>query len=611
MKGLGKIALAGLLANALVSPVFAASAIEEQAYEISRKTNLLDLIENAGKLSQFTAEEIQELQQIELIPVMGNSKLYGVPTPITAADNWIENRYSTNLAVTERLAKILLSLIDTKISYMGTLAEKLRSGTAGPLDELRQKASQDLNVEIKEEIVSSCKLAAALTPFDPRLITNFDEALQFIQDSMKILPSVNATVKLAPGYSVKRAAVYSKAKAMLPDLSLKRLIAESSTLIGSKDLPGKSFNNPPEAAGQQAVARQSGLAAMLSRLADDVTGTRVSSAGTSVAFDMYYQMALNWGISSDSPTLGAGSFRFPGVFEAKWPITANVEGNVRCTFDARIRDGYYFQVNTTNEGGIMDLTRKLPDSVERSEVTCEFFDVAGNKLSTDGLVQPGNLPANLPDRNAAANSINVTIQAKIDEFKARSGSRFAATKSMRTEFINAAIASKNGWKALPIPTTREWISQWENLPPSCSKVPRIVKPGSCKWVVSTKYPLGKNVCSEAVIEYDEVCKTVQKRVWEVIEKPVKVFYPNNGETVFDQILNDQAEFKVSSTTTQNAILNIDNDVCIRRVQIANATVNKKADFLTCDSASRLEFEKDATDDVGDGSVTTPGIVIPD
>jgi hypothetical protein len=92
-----------------------------------------------------------------------------------------------------------------------------------------------------------------------------------------------------------------------------------------------------------------------------------------------------------------------------------------------------------------------------------------------------------------------------------------------------------------------------------------------------------------------------------------VVYPKNGETIFDQMLNQEMDYKVNATETQNGVLATENDVCIRRVEISNPTPNRKADFLNCDSKARDEFVERVTDDVNGTPVTppTPGVQIPD
>lgn len=613
MKKIGNILLAGVFAQTLSASAQGASALESNSFELNRITYMKDLVDDAKKAGNFTDAELAELDKIQLIPVYGDKKTYGVPTPITAADNWVENRYSVNLAVTEKLAIANLKLLDTGLSYMGALTERLAAGTVEKEDPALLDAKRDVAAEVQKAFIDICKGAAGLTPFDPREITTFEEALIFVSDVMKILPSVNAQIKLAYGYPMARAAVYSKAKALLPDIKFQRLTPSGATLLSQKDAIGKSLNTATDPNSQQAVAQQEGLRRLQTNLAQDLTGIVVGGAGTTVSLDFTYQLVRAWGVTADSNYLGAGSYMLPGRFEAKWPVSVAVDGNVHCSFNARIREGYYFNVTSTEDGSMADFSNTIPGAIDRSDVKCEFKDSSGKLLSTDGYIPAGALPSNLPDRNAAANSLNVLIGSKIQDFKEQTQRTYTATKSLKTEFLRAAVAAKEGWKVLPVPMRQEDVYRWETVPGNCTKIPREISPRKCKWVVSTKYPRGKQVCQDAVYEFDEVCEQVQRKVWEVIEKPMIVVYPKNGETIFDQMLNQEMDYKVNATETQNGVLAIENDVCIRRVEISNPTPNRKADFLNCDSKARDEFVERVTDDVNGTPVTppTPGVQIPD
>lgn len=595
------------------APAQAGFDLGDYPYVLSKRAQLYDVVLEAKIADQFSEQELAELQGVELIPVRGNSQVFAVPVPVVAATDWKETTYGINLAVTERLVKLCLQLLDSNIAYGATLLEKIRTGTLTPNDPELKKINEDMTDAWKNEFVASAKVAAALTPLDPTLITKFDEALLFVSDALRILPVVRASVNVGYGYSLARAAAFKKASNLLPQYKLIRYIPTESVLMDTTAEAGKSLFKPTSEEAKRSQSQVESMRRLQSKLSQDLVGQVIKSSGTTLGLDFYPNLVFGWGMDSSDPYKGAGVFGIIGNFESKFPVSFQLNGRIDCRFSAHIRDGYIFEVesNTAQEGGFIDMSHRIDRAGEEQEVNCQFTDEKGRILNSQGKVTAADFP-DAPQPEMAANQVNSVLDGQILAFKKKSSDAYEATLSLKKAIVQAAIEAKNGWKALPVPMQRIDIERWQSAPDSCERIPHVIKSGSCKTVYSLKYPLGKRSCTDDVVEYNEICKPVQFKVHETLEQPMKIYYPGPREVSFDRYLTDTMTIEVHSNQTQYVPVSHGSDVCIAREEIADPSPNRKALYTNCDATHQKDFHRQATDDMGgeSGEVGLPGIVVP-
>jgi hypothetical protein len=567
--------------------------------------------------AQLTPAERAEVSHIEIFQDSQDLNTYYYIPPVVVA-GWVENRYSINLELQERLTKRYLEFLDQKEedSALKSIALRTLSG------EDVNKQTEDLTTRLNQMTKAEAALAADFlsyiqamrglmpAPYVDLPATQIDEAFTMASAVLNKVPSVRAQVKLAWGFTQDRAAAFTKLKAIRSDLKFIALPGREDYILKSNGPIIGTAGKAGDTEEQIALTSFESSRKAATALFQNIYGLRVPNAGTTVGMDLYYNLAREWGYSKDNRFQGAGALALEGSFVTRFPISARFEGKVECNFKASVIRKKLFSVEQMPDTALMVDTSEDIDSSERKSIECDLYDSSGRLLSKDGLVQSGHIDASLVPKNISleeyVRTLNAQIQSHIANFTKEHTTDYQAAVSLADNILARAEQMADEWFRYPVPTT-EALRQKLVTEQECKKFPRIDGCLRHGWKKGhgIKSLGDKWICKEDKIVYDEQCKDVQKLVVEAYRKPISV---KAFKMPLDFVRNYDIKttYPIAAATQYFVEVKAPNDTCFKREEIDAPTNNNPARFVACDGATEGEAKKKAIDDVaGNPNIPQP------
>jgi hypothetical protein len=617
MTNVFKSAVKPLLALGLLSsPVYAQLQSQVGGPKFAQPMIATSLL-TADQQATLSYDEANEATNITVYQDAKSPGMYYYIPPVVVSQ-WKENRYSLNIEVQERITKALLELADSDLEVMTQLAAKVSSGdvldSAGADNIKAMLAQIDAVDQAKMNLFVTAmnKLKALLPqPYSDLTISNSEEALALASAAISKIPSTRAQVSLAFGFTQSRADTFNKLKKLRPDIQFNAISAVSDYVFTPNNGQTSSASTPANAAEKLAQQEYESRKKMINTLFQPIFGLRVGTSGTVVGMDLNYGLVRGWRYSKDNPYLGTGEMFFEGGdFVTTFPISARFDGRVKCQFNAEVVKQKIFSVEQMPETVLMVETSTDIDFQDRKTVSCELFDKNDKLISSDGLIQTGNIDASLIPPGSTVDSyatgLNSHIQDKITKFTEENTTLYTAARDLSETIYNQAQSELNGWLNYPVPMLTLTRKKWESSP-ECRDVPRqggCIRHGWKKGHGIKK--LGDEwVCKEYETLYDKQCADVQKLVYESYQKPAKV-RGFSKPVAFERRFDVKKTYEISSQTTATVSVKAKNDACFARKEISNPTPNKPANFTACDGNSQKDAENRATDNVpGETATPTP------
>ncbi len=538
----------------------------------------------------LSAEERSEIIQIQVFQDVRNPKLYYYIPPIVVSQ-WKENRYSIHLELQEKVFALISELANSNLEAMKILTSRVVSDREMTNEEVQSIIAivdtiDKAKLELFKDTLSAYR---SLLPakYANLPINSADDAIALASDIMTKLPSVRASVSLAPGFSKSRAEAFTKVKNILSSTKFVSIAAVNEYTFqpntGSTPSIATSTSTEDKLAQQDYKSRTE----MVNYLFQPIFGLRVTPNGTTVGMDLYYNLVRGWGYSSTNPFAGAGGIAFEGGdFYTSFPISARFDGRVDCQFDGEIIKRKLFKVDQMPGLALMVDNSIDIENSSRSNVKCELRDLQGNLLSADGLIQKGSIdPSIIPPGSSLdsfATGLNSYIQDKIQKFTDENTRQFKAAQDLRDAIFEKAKETSDGYLRMNIPMEEYQKAKWITEP-SCREFPVTV---GCKrhgWKHGHKVKALGDVweCKEPDVVTQKECVDVQKRIIETFQRPVTV----RGfaeEIPFVRNFDVKTTYPVSSQMQSTVRVSAPNDACFARYEISNPNVNNPARFSSCD-----------------------------
>ena len=555
-------------------------------------------------LEQFTGPEKMILQQISVYKDAIDNNSYYTVKPIRALGNWAESKQFINFNAVSKVYRALETLGELdQISMERLVKYASTTDTSKSIEESKvfTESFKNIQAEARATFVSTLQLQAAALNAGQDSIKSFEDALRFLTILLNV-PVAQFKLTAAPAYSLEKIEVIEKFRKVAPQINFFMLQSPGESPVYNLVRPvqgSPSVGETPEDKNGVLQTQYDILSGMNNKsLSNSLQqNIAIATAGTVVGFDLYYNLVAGFG---DTPTeygINDARFDFIGAFERKQPISVNFEGKVKCKFDAKIKDGYVFEIDKQNKYIVNDASHRTETSEEGINLAdCKLYRSDDVAISdSKGAINLALIPPNLGQNADTARKLTALLEQRTAEYKNAFSDKYYAAQSLKNEIINAAVKKANGWKMIPISMREETKYKWGTRQ-ECTQVPY---QGAClksekRWRWQGLRSSYYTTCVQFETLYQNDCKDVQDWIAYTLDVPIPVRYVDKVE--FDKHLVEETVYDLKFNDVHFAKVFAPNEICVER-KFLRADGNKKVfDRVECSASGVRAIEKTRFED---------------